>query len=294
MAVKKIKPKDKGFDVSDEPEDSLSFYDEEPRLSDVVFDEDGVSEELRLLCGVTVDGVRHGTFTFREMTGADEEAVSKNELRNNPAKIYHVILERCVKSVGTLTKKDLGPRAWSDLMRNMYVGDQDWIVFTIRAASLGREIKVSHVCPHPDCKAKLITYVDVDEIGVRHFMGSEVLDFELPKGFKHRDKDGGMQVFRHGQLRLSTGADREVLTPFFRKNPGQARTMMLTRLVSFSDENAPPVTESLMKELTTADRNYLTELLMENDFGLDGTIDCVCDTCGEEFQGDLTGADFLS
>ena len=181
MALKKVKPKDAiSFDEVNAPPD---LYDEEPRLSDVVFNEDGISEERRLLCGVTLDGVKHSTFTFREMTGADEEAISKGELRNNLAKIYNVLLERCVKSIGTLTKKDLGPRAWSDLMRNMYVGDQDWIMFTIRAASLGREFKVSHVCPSPDCKAKLTTFVDVDEIGVRHFMGSEELDFELLKGY---------------------------------------------------------------------------------------------------------------
>ena len=289
MAVKKIKPK-----TDDDVRVSFGLHDDEPRLSDVAFDEDGVSDERRLLCGVTIDGARHSTFTFREMTGADEEAISKGEVRNNPAKIYHVLLERCVRSVGTLTKKDLGPRAWSDLMRNLYVGDQDWIMFTIRAASLGREFKVSHVCPNADCKAKLTTFVDVDEIGVRHFMGSEELDFELPKGYRFRNQSGEAVTFKQGKLRLSTGADREVLMPVFRKNPGLAKTMMLTRLVSFSDENAPPVTDSMMKELTTGDRNYLTELLQENDFGLDGTISCVCDTCGEEFQGDLTGADFLS
>ena len=292
MAVKKIKPKGEGLNSSEEFNES-DFYDNEPRLSDVVFDDEGVSEERRLLCGVTIDGVRHTTFTFREMTGADEEAISKGDLRSNPAKIVHILLERCVKSIGTLTKKDLGPRAWSDLMREMYVGDQDWIIFTIRAASLGREFKVSHICPNADCKAKLTTYVDVDEIGVRHFMGSEVLDFELPKGYRYRSREGDTVQLKQGHLRLSTGDDREVLTPIFRKNPGQARTMMLTRLVSFSDENAPPVTDSIMKELTTGDRNYLTELLQENDFGLDGMISCVCDTCGEEFQGDLMGADFL-
>ena len=291
MAIKKVKSKGDGFDELNE---FPASFDEEPKLSDVIFDEDGISEERRLLCGVTFDGVKHSTFTFREMTGADEEAISKGELRSNPAKIYHVLLERCVMSIGTLTKKDLGPRAWADLMRNMYVGDQDWIMFTIRAASLGREFKVSHVCPNSDCKTKLTTYVDVDEIGVRHFMGSEDLEFVLPKGYKFRNRDGSTTVFIHGRMRLSNGADREVLTPVFRKNPGLAKTMMLTRLVSFSDESAPPVTDNVMKDLTTSDRNYLTELLQEHDFGLDGRIDCVCSTCGEEFQGDLTGADFLS
>ena len=292
MAVKKIRPGN-GADVGGFDE-APSPFEGEPGISDVAFDENGVSEERPLLCGVTCDGVSHRTFTFREMTGADEEAISRGELRGNPAKVVHALLERCVVSVGTLTKKELGPRAWGDLVRDMYVGDQDWIIFAIRAASLGREFKVSHVCPNPDCKAKLTTYVDVDEIGVRHFMGSEELDFELPKGYRFRDAKGNTATFRQGKLRLSKGIDREVLTPVFRKNPGLAKTMMLTRLVSFTGEEAPPVTDAVMKEMTTGDRNYLTELLQENDFGLDGGIDCVCDTCGEGFRGDLMGADFLS
>lgn len=120
------------------------------RLSDIAFGEDGYSDEIGLLCGATVDGVRHSTFSFREMNGSDEEAISRGDMRANPAKVYHALLERCVRSVGALDKKELGPRAWSDLMRRMYVGDQDWIVFAIRAASLGREIKISHICSSTD------------------------------------------------------------------------------------------------------------------------------------------------
>ena len=177
---------------------------EDPKLSDVYFDDDGISSPRPLLCGVKWNGVRHTTFTFREMTGADEEVISKGELRNNPAKVIHVLLERCVKSIGTLTKKDIGIKEWSDLIRELYVGDQDWILFTLRAASLGREFKISHFCPNQDCKAKLTTYVDCDELAVKHFKGEEEIAFELPRGYRYFDKaTQETRLLKHGFLRLS-------------------------------------------------------------------------------------------
>jgi len=273
---------------------AVAPFEEVPKLSGVHFNDDRSSEERKLLRGITKDGVLHDTFTFREMDGADEEAMLKGDLRSNPAKIIHVLLDRCVQSIGTLSKKDFGQREWYDLIRSLYVGDQDFMLMTIRAASLGQEIKLSHICPDPGCKAKLTTYVDLDELRIEPFKGYDEVPFELPRGYTHRNRQGETHVIKKGLLRLATGLDREVLTPLFKKNPGVAKTMMLTRLTSFSVEDAPPITDQVMKYMTLRDRNYLQELLADNEFGIDGTIECVCSTCGEEFQGDLTGADFLS
>ena len=259
-------------------------------LSDVMFDEDGKSSEIKLLCGVRYQGVLYDTFTYREMTGEDEEAISKSELRSNQAKLITLLLERCIKSIGGLTRKELGLKPWHDLIASMYVGDQDFMLLAIRAGSLGHELEVTNECPNPDCKAKLKTFIDVDELSIKPFKGLEEIPFTLNKGYK--DMRGN--VWKDGIMRISTGLDREILATVFRRNPGLAKTMMLTRLVTFTGDNAPPTTELAMKQLTTSDRKILTDLIDENQFGYETTFEITCTTCGEVFTGDLSGTSFLS
>ena len=259
---------------------------EEYPVSRISVNEDGVSDEFEMPAGyLDSDGVLHKTFTIREMTGRDEEAISKSDLRQNGAKLITVLLERCVMSIGTLVKKEVGEIKWKEIIKSLYVGDQDYIVLKIRELSMGGEIEVTHICPN--CKASMKTLLDVSELEVEPFKGERLIQFELPKGY--RDKKGN--VHTTGTMKLPTGYDREVLTPIAKKNVAQASTLMLTRLCKFDDGIS--VTEDVMRDLTIRDREYLQKLLQENLFGVNLEVDVTCVDCGEEFKGNLNSINFI-
>ena len=247
--------------------------------------EDGLVHDVPLLAGyVDKDGVLHTTFTYREMNGKDEEAISKADVRQNGAKMVNVLVERCVTQIGTLTKKECGAR-WGTVVRELLGGDLDYMAFKIRELSKGKEVEFTHKCPN--CGSKLTTIVSTDEFNIKPYMGQSAIDFSLVRGYK----DGRGELHKDGIIRLPNGFDREIVTPLFKKNPSTAMTMMLTRLIAFND--GALVTQNLVNEMTLRDREILEKIIKENTFGIDTNIEIVCSSCGQDISGEVGQSNFL-
>ena len=247
--------------------------------------EDGLVHDVPLLAGyVDKDGVLHTTFTYREMNGKDEEAISKADVRQNGAKMVNVLVERCVTQIGTLTKKECGAR-WGTVVRELLGGDLDYMAFKIRELSKGKEVEFIHKCPN--CGNKLTTIVSTDEFQIKPYMGQSAIDFSLVRGYK----DGRGELHKDGIIRLPNGFDREIVTPLFKKNPSTAMTMMLTRLMAFND--GALVTQNLVNEMTLRDREILEKIIKENTFGIDTNIEIVCSSCGQDISGEVGQSNFL-
>lgn len=262
-----------------ESENTRSLNDE------VEVSEDGLVHDVPLLAGyVDKDGVLHTTFTYREMSGKDEEAISKADVRSNGAKMVNVLVERCVVQIGTLTKKECGAR-WGTIIREMLGGDLDYMAFKIRELSKGKDVEFQHKCPN--CGTKLTTVVNTDEFQIKPYMGQSVIDFTLSRGYK----DGKGEVHKEGVIRLPNGFDREIVTPLFKKNVSTATTMLLTRLIAFND--GALVTQNNVNEMTLRDREILEKIIKENTFGIDTTLELVCSSCGQDISGEVGQSNFL-
>lgn len=260
-------------------------------LSNIAETATDVGEEkvYSLLAGYTdKDGITHDTFTLREMTGADEEYVNRSDIKSNGVKVSTALLARCVTSIGTLTRKSVGgPKEWEDIIKHLYVGDRDVMLLELRRLSIGEEIEVTHTCPNPACKAKLNTVVNVDELEITEFNGIKEIPFELPKGFV--DKKGNLH--KTGVMRRPNGLDGELLTPIAKNNMAKAETALLTRLCKFDD--GVYIDDSVIANLSVKDRNYLQKQLNDNFFGVNMSVDVMCDRCGESFKGSLNQTNFI-
>ena len=262
-----------------ESENARSLNDE------IEVSEDGFVHDVPLLAGyVDKDGVLHSTFTYREMNGKDEEAISKADVRQNGAKMVNVLVERCVVQIGTLTKKECGA-TWGTVIREMLGGDLDYMAFKIRELSKGKEVEFQHKCPN--CGTKLTTIVNTDEFQIKPYMGQSAIDFTLARGYK----DGKGEVHKDGVIRLPNGFDREIVTPLFKKNVSTAMTMMLTRLIAFND--GALVTQNNVNEMTLRDREILEKIIKENTFGIDTTFELICSSCGQDISGEVGQSNFL-
>jgi hypothetical protein len=275
--------RDKERETVDELEDNLN--DAVTSEAEV---EDCENKVYNLLAGyVDENGTEHKTFTIREMTGKDEEAIHKSDVKSNGSKVISTLLCRCVMSIGDIEKKDVSPKEWENIIKSLYTGDQDIILLEIRKNSIGTTLEADHVCPNPDCKTKLRTIIDMDELEIRPFSGMREIPFTLIKGYT--DKKG--VTHKEGFMRMPNGTDREVLTPLAKRNLARAETVMLTRICRFSD--GAFIDDSVMSNLTTKDRNYLIKLMQDNSFGIEMTADVTCDTCGEEFKVNLNVTNFI-
>lgn len=285
MALKKLDNQSKNdFEkvVDDIEMESVRSLNDEIEIA-----EDGYVHDEPLLAGYLdpETGQRHTTFTYREMTGKDEEAINKAEVRANGGKLLCTLVERCVKSIGTLEKKDLGQRKWSELVKSLYIGDINYMAIKIREISKGSEIEFTHKCP--TCGAKLTSYVDINEFEIKPFSGLDTIDFELPRGYK--DKKG--VIHKTGTLRIMNGLDSEVVFPQMKKNSAVATTLILTRLIKFDD--GAFITNDAVSNMVSRDREYLMKLIDENSFGIDTRMELTCDNCGAEISGDVGASNFL-
>ena len=254
-------------------------------LNEIEVSEDGLVHDVPLLAGFVDDeGILHKTFTYREMNGKDEEAISKADIRQNGAKMVNVLVERCVVQIGTLTKKECGAQ-WGTIIRNMLGGDLDYMAFKIRELSKGQEVEFTHKCPN--CGTKLNTIVNTDEFQIKPYMGQMSINFTLARGYK----DGKGEVHKEGVVRLPNGFDREIVTPLFKKNASTAMTMLMTRLISFND--GAIVTQNNVNEMTLRDREILEKIIKENTFGIDTTLELVCSSCGQDISGEVGQSNFL-
>lgn len=262
-------------------EENLRTLNEEVEIA-----EDGYVHDVPMLAGyVDENGNLHTTFTYREMNGKDEEAISKADVRQNGAKLVNVLVERCVVQIGTLTKKECGAR-WGTIIRELLGGDLDYMAFKIRELSKGKEVEFKHKCPN--CGTKLTTIVSTDEFELRPYMGQSAINFTLFRGYK----DGKGEVHKEGVIRLPNGFDREIVTPLFKKNTSTAMTMLLTRLVSFND--GALVTQNLVSEMSLRDREILEKIIKENAFGIETVLDnLICDSCGQDISGEVGQSNFL-
>lgn len=261
-------------------QDNLRTLDSETEIGD-----DGCVHDVPLIAGYAdKDGNLHTTFSYREMTGKDEEAINRGDVRANGAKIVNILCERCVTQIGTLNKKECGNQ-WGSIIREMLGGDLDYMAFKIRELSKGKEVEFSHVCPN--CKTKLRTIVNTDEFGITLFSGQSVMSFVLEHGYK--DRKG--VIHKEGQIRLPNGFDREIVVPQFKKNYTTAVSLLLSRLISFDD--GAVVTQQGVSEMLLRDRKILEDLLKDNTFGLDTNVEIYCDTCGENLSGEVGQSNFF-
>lgn len=277
----------KSNNSSNEVDKVVSQIEEENirTFSDIEVSEDGYVHDVPMLAGfVDKNGTLHNTFTYREMTGKDEEAISKADVRSNGAKMMNTLVERCVVAIGTLTKKECGAQ-WGTIIRELLGGDIDYMAFKIRELSKGNEVEFVHKCPN--CGTKLTTIVNTDEFNIKPYQGQSAINFTLARGYK----DGKKEIHKEGVIRLPNGFDREIVTPLFKKNMSTAMTMLLTRLVSFND--GALVTQNNINEMTLRDREILEEIIKENTFGIDTTLELTCSSCGQDISGEVGQSNFL-
>lgn len=247
---------------------------------------DQPTESIDLLLGYKdEEGNMHTTAEITEITGADEEAIAKADIRSNVGKVVTTLLSGCVVKIGSIEKGSLSASKWEAIFRNLFLGDRDFILLKISEVTNGKEMSITARCP--SCRQELTIDFNIEEIEVtKPSVDPDNIPFELPKGLR---QDG--EIIKNGVMRLPNGFDQEQLDQVARKNPGTANTMLITRCVKELGESK--LSSSVFRSLSIKDREYLVKTLAENSFGPKFSVEAVCDSCGNDFEAGVNPVNFI-
>lgn len=257
--------------------------------NDIPVDEDGIIRNEPLLAGYRDEnGITHSTFDYREMDGSDEEEINKPDIRSNAGKVLTTICERCVLKIGTISKKDVDRKTWSNIIRSMYVYELQYIVFKIRELSKGKVINFKYDCPH--CKGKIVAEMDTDEFEIIPFNGQHEISFSLRRGVK--DRHGNYH--KDGHLRIMNGFDAEIVLPQYRKNEAVAKTLLMSRLMRMDDDGEGFMLDNnMVKYMTIHDRDTIEKEIQDSVYGVSTSTEMECPNCGETVNVSAGVSDFI-
>lgn len=148
--------------------------------------------DLITISGLHYNGKVFKTARVKELTGSDEEALSRAMKSNNGFHFMDTLLNRGVTHVGD-------QKATSDMLQNMLLGDRDELLIQIRIATYGDEFVLEGwACPmcggQTDIAFSLAN--DIERIPLSDFDGGEPsFEMDLRRGAK-------------ALVRFPTGADQ--------------------------------------------------------------------------------------
>jgi hypothetical protein len=225
--------------------------------------------QVALMAGLVnqLEGTTATDAVVRELTGADEEALSAPAVARSVTKYLGELVLRGTESIG-------GQKPTKQQLDSLLVGDRELLLLGVRKATFGNELELRTTCPHCGDVDEDFVY-DLNDIRVEPLGNPEKAiygyDFTLPSG-------------RVATLSLSRAADQDAVLTAETKSSGELNTLMLARLVQKIDGelciNAAPI-----RALGLRDRRALQEEVTENTPGPRlGEAKRTCSACEKEFE----------
>jgi len=226
------------------------------------------STEVHLPGGFMWNGELIKSAEVRELTGIDEEAISKAP---SLGKSITTILERGLKKLGNkdATREDLDA---------LLSGDRDAIFIGIRRVTLGDTIGFKTRCGN--CAEEQDISIDLGE-------DIPVVELEESRSWKIETKKGYVEVA------LPTGVTQRKLLDNMDKKSAEINTLLLAGCV-LSVNGEPSMGASTVLNFGMADRaKIIDEILQKNPGPRLGEVTKTCKACGEKIALPLGLADLF-
>jgi len=207
----------------------------------------------------------------RELTGADEEAISK---AGSTAKSLNVLLQRGLVKIGDneASKEDLD---------TLLAADRDAILLGIRKVTFGKV--ASFVIRCISCAHEQTTEVDIEEdVPVKSLtdpIADRVWEIDTKKGVI--------------KVALPNGITQKRLMDNMDKTSAEINTMLLAGCI-ISVDGAPSIGAQTALSLGLSDRTKIVDQILERNPGPRlGEVKKVCKACGEDINLPLSLVDLF-
>jgi hypothetical protein len=205
----------------------------------------------------------------RELTGVDEEAVSKIA---DPAKSLLAILERATVKIGE-------EKASKELIDSLFAGDREMLLLAIRKVTFGNEIKLGPgLCPH--CEEEQIFKIDLSK-------DVEIKKLEGDSEFTVQCKVGLVRAT------LPKGSTQKAIVESTNRTAAELDTIMLKNCV-LSINGQDVINPEVVRNLGMLDRRTILKEISDRNPGPQlGALKKECQSCGQEVPLPLSLADLF-
>lgn len=200
----------------------------------------------------------------RELTGADEEILSKAEATKSMARYVQMLVKRGTVRIGSYEKLT------DDLLSELLIGDREALILAIRRATYGDELKLTVVCPA--CTSSVeVTYDLATEIPTTTLEDptQRVLEVSLRKGGVAR-------------VRIPTCEDQDAVFSVTNKTLSEMNSMLMARCLVTINGQPAQGRESVLA-LGIMDRQKIVEVMNGAQPGPKyNEVQIECPSCGAE------------
>lgn len=214
-------------------------------------------------------GMVHQEVTVREINGDDEDMLGAKNVP--PHRKMAELLIRCITRLGPYS----GTQQIAPIVPELVIGDQVYLLFLVRRASLGDMYPFKETCP--ECSEERLYSVDLSTLDVKKSSDPRVrsYDFTLPRSGK-KVRFHPLLVKQQAELTKAQG-----------KADAISRAMYL-RLELFDGR---PAMVNDLKALGMADRKALRKQFEKVEGGVETTFQVVCTACNHEFDREVDPTD---
>lgn len=207
----------------------------------------------------------------RELTGADEEFVSKT---GSTAKALTALLERGLVKLG-------GEEVTRDHLDTMLAGDRDTILIGIRCATFGNDLALNVRCPNCNTDQTIVIDLSTD------VPYKELSDKVRDRAWSMETKKGTVTVA------LPNGIVQKKLMDNVEKTAAEINTLLLSGCITSLD-GSPSVGAATALSLGMSDRaKIIDEIIARNPGPRLGEVKKACQACGENIDLPLSLAELF-
>lgn len=213
---------------------------------------------------IDADGTCHDEVEVRELTGADEERLSKAEANKNMGRYMQTIVKCGLVRIGE------HERPSQRLLDELLIGDRSMILHAIRRATYGDEMALTMICPK--CGAAIDANYDLaNEIPIKKL--DDLSQRRLEVKLRHD---------RVAVVRIPTAGDQDALFALQGKTLAEANTVLLSRCL-ISIDGMPANSMEAALALGAKDRGTLLDEMTEAQPGPKyGEVMIECPGCNSE------------
>jgi hypothetical protein len=213
-------------------------------------------------------GVRHQGGLLRALTGADEEWLLGQAASTRHAGLVTEVLARCVEQLGP-------DPVTRELVRDLGVGDRDYLLLRLRTLSFGAKLWRVVTCPMPGCAAKM----DLD------LVDEDLPVHERPAQASHRTTIAAEPALLV-EFRVPRGREQEQVAALPSAAPEALRERLLEACVlrvRRDDDGA----EVPFAALSPGGKDQIARAIEEVAPGVGLEAELVCPECGRGFDIEL-------
>ena len=218
---------------------------------------------------------------FREVklhppTGRVEELLGGASNSRFLAPAITTLLAYCIERIGPIT--EITP----EIVRDLLVGDRDYLVLKLRQMTIGDRVEATLVCPNTHCGEKIDIDFDLRQIPIKQGkVSSQVFAVTVPGQEAFEDNDGDKHY--RVEFRLPKGGDQEELAPLALNNEPESVNKLLARCIQRID-GVMEIDESQIEKLSPFAREKIEKTMAELAPRIDLEMEAKCPECEKAFS----------